>query len=812
MKAELQQNYRQANWIIRRVLRRPRLTIFLFVLTVLVLSLGIGKVKFVNRFERDLPEDDPILQTNRRFEEVFGERDLLMVALVNEGGIYNEETLTKLFEITRELEEVEGVIPGSVKSLCTVKNISGSDSVLDIGPFFEEPPRTEEEVAKIRESVENNFMARGRLVSHDGTATVLRANLASDHDVAKVYEQTRAIAQKYSGPERMYITGDTVVDYEVTSSMRKDVAMLFPVALILAVAILLVAFRRFGSVVAPCAAVIATTAASLGLMGFLGLPVTVVGSILPVVIVAVVSAYGIHIVNIFDHECAKGGARKDVLRRTMNAVSGPVAISALTSAIGFGSLIIFKIRSIHDFGLVLAIAILFGLCSSVIFIPAVLAILPSKSVRRKESNTSAFVDWVILGFYEFVQRRRKIFAVAVAAGFLLSVAATSRLKVGLEPAKVFPEGHPTRQSLDVFNEELGGSTHFNVMIDTGHADGIIEPATLEKMDEFQKFAESEQHVGYATSFVDVVRRLHSELTAEEPEAGSLPEDKSQVAQYLLLYSLSGDPTDFEDLVDYEYRRARLVVMLDTYDDAEHLELYEKLKGKAEELFGGGAHTEFGGRAMILIGQDRYIVVGKILNIICSLAIVWMVCTLYFRSVSAGLLSIVPLGVATVYTFGLMGVTGMRLNMATAMTTGIAVGVGVDFAVHYIHRFREEFLRSGDDTLAVRNTLLTTGKGIIFNTLSVSFGFLVFMGSRFQVLHDFGWLIALTMLTCAAGTLMFLPPLIRVLRPYFIYGKEPQYITMVLSLPQVRIPGTRLELGLDAPSWLSSGLKRISHYF
>jgi predicted RND superfamily exporter protein len=195
---------------------------------------------------------------------------------------------------------------------------------------------------------------------------------------------------------------------------------------------------------------------------------------------------------------------------------------------------------------------------------------------------------------------------------------------------------------------------------------------LKKMDEFQEFAESQQHVGYAASFVDVVRRLHSELGGEGPEAGSLPDDKSQTAQYLLLYSLSGDPTDFEEIVDYEYRRARLVVMLDTYDDAEHLVLYEKLKGKAEELFGGGARTEFGGRAMILIGQDRYIVVGKILNIVCSFAIVWMVCTLYFRSVSAGMLSIVPLGVSTVYTFGLMGLTGMRLNVATAMTTGIAV--------------------------------------------------------------------------------------------------------------------------------------------
>jgi hydrophobe/amphiphile efflux-3 (HAE3) family protein len=713
--------------------------------------------------------------------------------------------------MTQELEDIDGVLAGSVKSLCTVKNIAATDGGLDLAPFSEYPPEKSEEVSRVREAVDDNFMARGRLAALDGTAVVLRADLAPDHDVATVYAQARAIADKYSDPERVYLTGDTIVDHEVTSSMRVDVAFLFPAALALAVIILFAAFRRLRSVVVPSLAVVATTAASLGLMGFLGMPVTVVGTILPVVIVAVVSAYGIHIVNALNGENMHGGTSREILDRTMKTVGGPIAISAITSAIGFGSLIVFKIRSIHDFGFVLAVAILIGLCSALVFIPAVFAILLPAKESQKSRAKSDFIDRSLLAVHELVERYRRVFAGVAAAGFVLAVVASLWLKVGLEPAKFFPEGHPTRQSLDVFDERLGGSTYFNIMIDTGEPDGILNPDMLRKMDEFQQFAGRQEHVGYATSFVDVVRRLHVAFGEAGEHARELPDNKSQVAQYLLLYSISGDPTDFEDIVDYDYRRAKMVVMLNTYDDAEHLALYEKLRAKAQELFGGDAGIEFGGRAMILLAQDRYIVTGKILNIICSLLIVLVACMLYFRSASGGVLSIIPLAVSTVYTFGLMGLMGMRLNVATAMTTGVAVGVGVDFAVHYIHRFRHELQLTGDENEAVRRTLVTTGKGIIFNALSVSCGFLVFMGSRFQALRDFGWLIALTMLTCTVGTLVFLPPLIRILRPYFIYGKEPDYMPKTLSFPPIRVPVVNAEFGPALVVRLNSSLRKIAQY-
>ncbi len=424
------------------ILRRPRLVLSIYIGIVLMLSLGITRVKFENQFGRDLPENDPIRQTNKRFEDVFGERDLLLAALVNDAGIYNPRSLTKLSDMTSELEDVDGVVAGSVKSLCTVKNISATDLALNIAPFYEEPPADEEEAARVHEAVEGNFMARGRLAALDGTAAGIRADLAPGHDVGKLYEQTRLIADKYAGPERIYLTGDSIVDYEVTCSMRRDVTFLFPTALLLAVAILFAAFRRFRSTVVPSMAVVATTAASLGLMGFLNMPVTVVGTILPVVIVAVVSAYGIHIVNALDHESAGGGSAVEILQRTMHAVGGPIAISAVTSAIGFGSLVIFKIRSIHDFGFVLAVAIIFGLCSSLVFIPCVLAVFPSRKKVAASAARSDVIDRVILLLHAFVERYRRIFAGIAVAGFVLALAASFWLKVGLEPAKFFPAGHP----------------------------------------------------------------------------------------------------------------------------------------------------------------------------------------------------------------------------------------------------------------------------------------------------------------------------------------------------------------------------------
>jgi hypothetical protein len=175
--------------------------------------------------------------------------------------------------------------------------------------------------------------------------------------------------------------------------------------------------------------------------------------------------------------------------------------------------------------------------------------------------------------------------------------------------------------------------------------------------------------------------------------------------------------------------------------------------------------------MSWLAQVRYIAIGEIQNIITAIVIIFLFCLVVLRSLSGGLLNIVPLSIASMITFGLMGYLGIRLEMGTAIITAIAVGVGVDFAIHFISRYREEFQKTGDVEKTTVTTLNTAGEAIILDMFSNVLGFSVLIFSGFTPVQNFGWLVSLTMITSGFGSLVLLPPLLAFFKPGFIWKKQ-----------------------------------------
>ncbi|MEJ2692185.1 MAG: MMPL family transporter, partial [Candidatus Thiodiazotropha sp.] len=269
------------------------------------------------------------------------------------------------------------------------------------------------------------------------------------------------------------------------------------------------------------------------------------------------------------------------------------------------------------------------------------------------------------------------------------------------------------------------------------------------------------------SISDILTRMNRVINADDPLMEKVPESRDLIAQYLLLYSMSGDPGDFADRIDYDYRRAKLQVMLKTSDQELHKQLYKEFDNYAQAHLKAGEKAEFGGEVMFWSAVVDYIVKGKILNILAAVTIVWLLCSLIYRSAIGGLFSIVPLAVCTLLTFGIMGFAGIRLEMGTAIITSFAVGIGVDFAIHYLSRVREESKKVPNIEQAAITAAGTSGKAIVYDVMSNVLGFSVFVFSGFVPIQYFGWLISLTMITVAIGTLVLLPMMLSLVRPAFI---------------------------------------------
>ena len=237
-----------------------------------------------------------------------------------------------------------------------------------------------------------------------------------------------------------------------------------------------------------------------------------------------------------------------------------------------------------------------------------------------------------------------------------------------------------------------------------------------------------------------------------------------ISQYLLLYSGSMD--DFADDA-IEPMQARMRVQLRTTSSRAVGPLIDEIDAYAAAAFPAGYTVTVAGVAVIESAVTNLIIDAQIRSIVVSLALVFIIVALTFRSFVAGLYGILPLGLTLLVNFGIMGFAGITLDVGTAMVSSIAIGIGIDYTVHFLSGYQRERLRHKTVSEAERATLRTTGRAITFNAVSVAAGFAVLIFSQFNPLMNMGILIALTMLISSIASMTILPVLLDLFQPRFI---------------------------------------------
>lgn len=756
------------NRFYRIVTERPGLTLAVVLLATLYVGSGVRFLETLNNQDSELPKSDPIVRTNDRLKEVFGDTADLLVGIETD-DIFNPGTLRKVMEFSEALKGVEGVIEDEIVSLSAINNIEGNESGLEVGPVLEDVPETPQAIAQLKATVRANPILDGKLVSKDGTLTLIHANVEKEHSEDELYRQVFALVDRFSGPERIHVAGGAIQPAEVDHGIQSDLQVLLPIVLVMTLLGFYLCFRTWRGVWLPFSVVVLTVLWTMGLTGHMGLPLTVVASAVPIIMVAISASYGIHVLHHYYEAIREGEAHP--VRATLEKVAPSIGMVGLVSALGSASLLTFPVTSIRQFGIITTVGALAAMVVCLTFTPAVLGLLKLQDTGASESTWS---DDRIAGIARFSVRHRIGVLVGAVVLMMVSAVGISRMEIGTDIIRYFPNGHRLRAAFDAFNAKLGGVRRINVMVEGAEPDAIKDPELLRKIQGFQEYAESLPHVGATSSFADVIRRIHQEMNGGDPAYHVIPESRELVAQYLLLYSISGDPGDFAEYVDYDYQRTKVRIMFNTSEQRDHRLLYESLKAYAAKEMGAGVNVEFGGDVMFWLAQMRHIAVGKVYNIVTGIAFVLLFCAVTFRSLTAGVFSIFPLVIATTMTFGLMGFVGIRLEASTAILTSVAVGVGVDFALHYLINFRQEIERfQGEvdiEEVATR-VFMIGGKPILFDMISNILGFSVLMFSAFLPVRYFGWLISLTMVSVGVATLLVMPALIAVFRPRFLMGRS-----------------------------------------
>jgi len=323
------------------------------------------------------------------------------------------------------------------------------------------------------------------------------------------------------------------------------------------------------------------------------------------------------------------------------------------------------------------------------------------------------------------------------------------------------------------NEHFGGTSTLNLILDAeGKKDVFKEPEVLKLVDKMQKDVDSElQVVGNTFSLTDYINRMNKVMNADDEAYNTIPDSKNMIAQYLLLYEMSGDPENLNKVVDYDYEKLNVTFQLKSDNSKAINSALDVIHTYEDDFKKLGITMNYAGSGYKGLVFTDLILEGQIMSLILSLIIIVVLLSVMFRNIGIGLIGSVPIIITALISFGIMGFLGIPLNTTTALLSSIAIGIGIDYAVHFLEQYRHNAAQTDDKLFAAQKTMAHSGKAIIYNAIVVIAGFLVLLFSVFPPNRELGALVSLNMFTSFVGTLTIMLVLLYMSNIYFKKKKK-----------------------------------------
>ena len=758
--------------VTRWMLRHPKKIIVAFLLVTSFFALEIRNLRVDPALEIFIPADHPEVVFYRETRDLFGLFNFMMVGVVDEreGGVFQAETLQFVKDLSLAFEDIPDVI--DVFSLYDFPYIEGDEEGMTVKPLYTEVSSDPAWLSSLAQKIKRWPLLVGGLVSRNEKATAILVRYkrdSSEEARANIYHRLMETIQATpASHQEVFVAGMAAIEVCVADSIVKDLERLVPVVYIVVFLCLWLSFRRLLGVVLPLLTVVVSTLWTMGLMALTHTPLNSLTGNLPVLLTAVGTAYTIHILFHFLHNAHRSPDRNEALVRAVSQVGYAVVMAGLTTVGGFASLGVSEVVPIRQYALFASFGTAVALLCSVTFIPSILAVSMDRiklGMVPEDRSQRTGLGRFLRGYVRFVIRHRRIvYGLSFLFGVLCLVG-TMRIHAESDYITHFKKSSHIHKSDQMINRYFNGSSVLNIIVDGGDSDAMKDPDLLSRIESLQHYVESLPHVGGTTSLADYLKRMNQALHGDDPGFYRIPDTRELIAQCLLLYSMSGDESDLEDAINDDYSQGCISVFLRSGSTRYARTMIDKIDAYND----GNTRLSIHMTASMVIGKivDDLTIRGQIESIIVSSIVVFCLVALILRSFIGGLFGILPLMLCIFINFGILGWGGIALQTGTALIGSVALGIGIDYAIHFLNMSRIKGKEEDGVLRALEATAATAGRAIVYNAAAVGLGFLVLAFSSFIPEIYFGAFITLTMITASLATLTLLPCLIYSFRPRFL---------------------------------------------
>ena len=734
--------------IANRIVSLRWLTIILVILSTGFFGVQLSKLTIDADIIKSLPDDDKNAELLKHISKKFGGNNMGVIILET-GNIYQTKVLEHVRILTDTLSKIEGI--ASVSSLTNIINIKGSEYGIEVGRLVDESklPASPEEFEVLRNNILSNNMYKGTIVSEDETSALIIFNLADDANVNEVAQNVLIKTKELNLPETLYYTGSPMLVTYISELMKRDLTRLLPLAFLVIGLVLFFSFRTLSGVVLPLLTAVISIVWSLGLMALLGYSMSMISNNIPIILLAVGSAYSIHVINRINQLRAQNSP--DAIQTALAYVLVPVILAAITTMIGFVSFIFGAyLEMIVEFGIFTALGTLFACLLSIFFVPAIMSFRKTKMITSEvKSPDDSFLKNTLLKplnkvIFKYPKRIIVIWILLIAT----SLFGVFSIKRSVDIQEYFKKDNPTRLAEKIMVEKFGGTKPVFVLF----KGNVQDPEVLKTMKRTQDYMEQSPDIYTSMSIADLIAELNFAITGNRV----VPDDPEQIQQ--LWFLLEGNEI-LDRFISDDLDEGIIVSKFKSPDNQSKIVFSEYMNTFIKQNSTKDCQIEITGMPFVDITMDKSLINSQMGSISIAIIFVIFIVGLILRSLKSGLYASIPIVAAIIILFGVMGLTGISLNIATVLVASVALGIGIDYSIHIISHFNYVFRDTQNFKMAIQETILVSGNAIIINVIAVSSGFLVLIFSDMVPLQYFGLLIAISMVSSGLGAITLLPSIL-----------------------------------------------------
>ncbi len=747
-------------------INNPWIVIGLAVVITAIFAAQFPKIKIDTDPENMLPTNEPARVFDHQAKEDFALSDFIAVGVVDEQGAFNADLMNRIYKITEEILEIDGVIADDVLAPSIVDDIrQGAGGSIIIEKLMGGEIETDEQALYFLDRIKENPILRGKLASDDGQAIALFVPIESKAMSHRIAGEIAAITEKHRGSEDYYIAGLPVAEDSFGFEMFSQMVFSAPAALVIIFLLMLLFFRKIQIIIAPMVVAMMSVIWAMGLLIATGHTVHIMSSMIPIFLIPIAVLNSIHLISGF-HDRYQSHKHKDAtIRHTINELFVPMIFTSLTTVVGFASLAMTPIPPVQVFGIFVAFGIAVAWFLSITLNPAIAMLISDKVLRNfgKTEDSKGGLSTLMHFFRDFSSRHAKKIIATAAVVVVVSAIGLSLIVVNDNPVRWFKKSHPIRIADMVMNEHLAGTYMNYLVVEGDDIDAMKNPETLKYIEKLQRYLEQDEIVGATTGLTDIVKKVRYELFGADSSKAALPDNVDEVAQMLFMFEMSGgDPDDLFKFVTQDYDRANLWVQLTSGDNIAVSRVVEQAESYiASNPPPNNLTFHWAGLPYINIIWQQKMVTGMRSSLVGSFVVVFVMMIFLFHSIRWGLISILPLSITIMAIYAFIGYIGKPYDMPVAVLSSLTLGLSIDFAIHYIERLRMIHKRTKDFKQSFHEIFEGTGRAISRNVLVIAIGFVPMMFSSLVPYVTVGSFFLAIMTVSGLVTMLLLPAFTKV---------------------------------------------------